>query len=192
MLILLALWLLCFIREETVQQRTNVSSSSIRCVFAPFRTILWVVRSLFMRPWKQNCFSLPQPPGGRLRQFNSIMDVLPPPCLKGKKITTLSVRHHKRLDSIWSKRRALCLKSPRVLSSHPCRSKYVHTAVHLGATADLRLLVHSFYQLKRADRRLLLLPLRPPRAVRSLTGVKVITVIEKRSLRSIKTPKERT
>lgn len=168
-----------FIREETVQQRTNVSLSSIRCVFAPFRMILWVVRSLFMQPWKENCFSLPQPPGGRLQQFNSIMDVLPPPCLKGKKISTLGVHHHKRLDSIWSKRRALCLKSPRVLSSHPCRSKYVHTAVHLGANADLRLLVHSFYQLKRADRRLLLLPLRPPELSDLWLGSKLLQWLRK-------------
>lgn len=58
----------------------------------------------------------------------------------------------------------------------------VHTAVRSGATADLRLLVHSFYQLKRADRSTARALASPSRAVRYLTGISLITVIERRSI----------
>lgn len=65
------------------------------------------------------------------------------------------------------------------------RSLQIEVCAHsraMGVTADLRLLVHSFYQLKRADRSTARAASAPPPAVSSLTGVKVITVIEKRSL----------
>lgn len=74
------------------------------------------------------------------------------------------------------------IEIPRVLTNNPCRGKHVHAAVPSGASADLRLLVHSFYQLKRADRRTARALASPSRAVRYLTGISLITVIGRRSI----------